>query len=113
MKGFREMNKEEIMALNGKLVIELFNDFDEKLNGEARPVYDKPFPITISLVGNWYTNDDGLYIHIKERCINTVLDFICDGYSEEEALTPSENVISDSRAIVKSGNLVYNVIRNF
>ena len=85
MKGFREMNENEIMALNGKFVIELFNDFDEKINGEARPVYDKPFPITTSLVGNWYTNDDGLYIHIRERFINTVLDFICDGYSEDEA----------------------------
>lgn len=91
MKGFREMNKEEIMTLDGKLVVELFNDFEEKVNGEARPVYDKPFPITTSLVGNWYTNDDGLYIHIKERCINTVLDFICDGYSEDEAKSLATN----------------------
>lgn len=85
MKGFREMNKEEVKALDGKLVVELFNDFEEKVNGKARPVYDKPFPITTSLVGIWYTNDDGLYIHIQERFINTVLDFICDGYSEDEA----------------------------
>ena len=85
MKEIREMNEEEVKALNGKLVVELFNDFDKKLNGEARPVYDKPFPIKTSLVGIWYTNNDGLYIHIQERCINTLLDFICDGYSEDEA----------------------------
>ena len=85
MKGFREMNKKEIMALDGKLVIELFNDFNEKVNNELDMAIDKPFPIITSPVGNWYTNDDGIYIHIKERCINTVLDFICDGYSEDEA----------------------------
>ena len=85
MKGFREMNKKEIMALDGKLVVELFNDFEEKVNGEARPVYDKPFPITTSLVGNWYTNDDGLYMVIEEIYINTVLDLLCNGYTEAEA----------------------------
>ena len=85
MKGFREMNEEEVNALNGKLVVELFNDFDQKLNGEARPVYDKPFPIITSLVGKWYTNEDGFYMHKREYTTNTVLDFICDGYSEDEA----------------------------
>ena len=85
MKEIREMNEEEVKALNGKLVVELFNDFDEKLNGEARLVYDKPFPITTSLVGNWYTDEDGLYMHKREYITNTVLDFICDGYSEDEA----------------------------
>lgn len=91
MKGFREMNKKEIMTLDGKLVVELFNDFEEKVNGEARPVYDKPFPITTSLVGNWYTDEDGLYIHKREYTTNTVLDFICDGYSEDEAKSLATN----------------------
>lgn len=85
MKGFREMNKEEIMALDGKLVIELFNDFNEKVNNELDMAIDKPFPIITSPVGNWYTNDDGLYIVIEEHNINTVLDLLCNGYAEAEA----------------------------
>ena len=85
MKGFTEMNKEEITALDGKLVIELFNDFNEKVNNELDMAIDKPFPIITSPVGNWYTNDDGLYMVIEEIYINTVLDLLCNGYTEAEA----------------------------
>lgn len=91
MKDLREMTKAEVKALGGKMVINVYSDFDEKLNGHETKYDKKPFAIVALSIGKWYTDDDGLYIHKRDDTTNTVLDFICKGYSEEEARKMATN----------------------
>lgn len=91
MKELREMTKAEVKALGGKMVINVYSDFDEKLNGHETEYGKKPFAIIALSIGKWYTDEDGLYIHKTEYTTNTVLDFICKGYSEEEARKMATN----------------------
>lgn len=91
MKELREMTEVEVKILNGKKVIKVYSDFDEKLNGHETEYDKKPFAIHAVFVGKWYTDEDGLYINKEEYATNTVLDFICKGYSEEEARKMATN----------------------
>lgn len=93
MKEFREMTEADVKALDGKMVIKVYSDFDEKLNGlRPQTEYDNtPFAINAVFGGKWYTDEDGLYIHKREYTTNTGLDFICKGYSEEEARKMATN----------------------
>lgn len=91
MKDFREMTEAEVKALDGKKVIKVYSDFDEKLNGHETEYDKKPFAINAVFVGKWYTDEDGLYIHKIEYTTNTVLDFICKGYSKGEARKMATN----------------------
>ena len=85
MKELREMTKAEVNALDGKMVICVYSDFEEKMNGRETKYDKKPFAIVALSIGRWYTDDDGLYILREERTTNGFWDFICKGYSEEEA----------------------------
>lgn len=90
MKDLREMTEAEVKVLDGKRVIKVYSDFDEKLNGHETE-YDKtPFAINALFVGKWYT-DDEFYIHKMEYHTNTILDFICKGYTESEARKMATN----------------------
>lgn len=91
MKDLREMTKAEVKALDGKIVINVYSDFEEKINGHETKYSKKPFAITALSIGKWYTDEDGLYIHKRETTANTVLDFICKGYSDEEACKMATN----------------------
>lgn len=91
MKELREMTKAEVKALDGKMVINVYSDFEEKINGRETKYGKKPFTIIALSIGKWYTDDDGLYINKRECTTNTVLDFICKGYSEEEARKMATN----------------------
>lgn len=91
MKDLKEMTKAEVEALDGKMVIQVYSDFYEKLNG-CETKYDKePFAIIARPIGRWYTDKDGLYIHKREYTKNTALDFLCKGYSKEEACKMATN----------------------
>lgn len=108
MKELREMTGAEVKALDGKMVIKVYSDFHEKLNGHETEYDNTPFAINTAIygiiedykivfkseavfIGKWYTDEDGLYIHKREYATNTVLDFICKGYSEGEARKMATN----------------------
>lgn len=100
MKELREMTKAEVKELDGKRVITVYSDFDEKLNGHEREYSKIPFAITAVFIGKWYTDGD-LYIHKQEYTTNTVLDFICKGYSETEARKMATNDVVTVTSICK------------
>lgn len=91
MKELREMTKAEVKALDGKMVINVYSDFEEKMSGRETKYDKKPFAIIALSCDKWYTDEDGLYIQKGEYTTNTVLDYICKGYSEEEASKMATN----------------------
>ena len=66
MKDLREMTKAEVKALDGKMLINVYSDFDEKLNGHETEYGKKPFAIIALSIGKWYTDDDGIYILFRD-----------------------------------------------
>lgn len=102
MKGFlKEMTREEIKEFDGKKVVCIYCDFDEKLNGEKTELPTKPFRILATYGGKWYTNGE-LYIHIYQRFTNTFLDFLArKGVSEEEARRLATNDLVTITGIYK------------
>lgn len=66
MKELREMTKAEVKALDGKMVISVYSDFEEKINGCETKYDKKPFAIIALSIGKWYTDDSGLYISYRD-----------------------------------------------
>lgn len=66
MKELREMTKAEVNALDGKMVICVYSDFEEKMNGRETKYDKKPFAIIALSIGKWYTDDDGMYILFRD-----------------------------------------------
>lgn len=89
MKELREMTEEEIRELDGKQVVSVYSDFEEKVNGKKTVYPETPFSLIITC-GKYYT-DGEMIIHYGDHTINTWLDFICKGYDEEEARKKATN----------------------
>lgn len=68
MKELREMTKEEINTLDGKMVVKVYSDFDEKVNGCETEYDKKPFHIFTIYTAHrkYYTDDDGMYVVFSE-----------------------------------------------
>ena len=85
MEKLKEMTREEVVEFDGTEVVEVYSDFCEKLCGKKKTYSGEAFKIFALAIGTWYTNGDGLYIHVQECITNTMIDFLCKGHSEEEA----------------------------
>lgn len=93
MEKFRKMTKKEINALWKADVICVYRDFDEKMNNAPqrdRNVEHVPFKINAVAVGEWLT-DGNLIICRETRYINTFLDFLCRGFTEDDAKRHATN----------------------